>query len=70
VGRFPHGGYESELDIVAYQPIQNHLFHIEPSTDARSWEKREVFFRKKFDAGKKYIIEDILTWLPHNKTFD
>ena len=28
---------------------------LEPSTDAHSWAKREERFKKKFDAGKKYI---------------
>lgn len=70
VGKLAHGGFEGELDIVAYHPLNNHLFHIEPSIDANTWVKREERFRKKFDAGKKYIINDILPWLPHNKTFE
>jgi len=70
VGKLAHGGHEGELDIVAYHPINNHLFHIEPSIDAHTWKKREERFRKKFDAGKKYIISEIFSWLPHNKTFE
>jgi len=70
VGKLAHGGHEGELDIVAYHPIDNHLIHIEPSIDAHTWKKREERFRKKFDAGKKYIISEIFSWLPHNKTFE
>ena len=70
VGKLAHGGHEGELDIVAYHPIDNHLLHIEPSIDAHTWQKREERFRKKFDAGQKYIIAEIFPWLPHNKTFD
>jgi hypothetical protein len=40
-------------------PIDNHLIQIEPSIDAHTWEKREQRFRKKFEAGQKYIIEVI-----------
>lgn len=55
VGRRARGGYESELDVVAFNPSTRHLVHVEPSLDAESWEKRERLFRKKFDAGRKYI---------------
>src|SRR5882672_2600591 len=34
VGRLGHGGWEGELDIVAYHPKSNHLVHLEPSLDA------------------------------------
>ena len=55
VGKRTKGGPECELDIVALDPVRQHLVHIEPSMDAESWEKRERTFRKKFDAGLKYI---------------
>jgi hypothetical protein len=55
VGRRTKGGHECELDIVAFDPVRPHLVHIEPSMDAESWEKRERSFRKKFEAGLKYI---------------
>ena len=57
VGRRPGGGYECELDIVAFHPSERHLVQIEPSTDAHSWAKRESRYGKKFKAGKKYIPE-------------
>lgn len=70
IRKLTRGGYECEFDIVAYHPLHNHLLHVEPSTDAQSWKKREERFRKKFDAGRKYIISDILPWLPHSKRFE
>lgn len=57
VGRRARGSYESELDVVAFNPSLRHLVHIEPSLDAESWEKRERLFKKKFEAGRKYIPE-------------
>lgn len=53
------GGYKGELDIVAFNSEKNHLIHIEPSSDANSWAKREKNFRKKFDVGKRYITSEI-----------
>lgn len=55
VGALAHGGYECELDVIAFNPKKKHLVHIEPSRDAFSWRKREERYRKKFAAGKKYI---------------
>lgn len=57
VGPLAKGGYECELDIVGFNPKEKHLIHFEPSMDADSWEKREKRYKKKFDAGKKYIPE-------------
>lgn len=55
VGPRPKGGYECELDVVAFHPAQNHLVHIEPSMDADSWAKRQKRYAKKFLAGRNYI---------------
>ena len=55
VGRRSKGGYECELDIVAFHPEKKHLIHLEPSLDADSWAVRERRFSKKFSAGQKYI---------------
>ena len=54
VGPRDDGGYECELDVVAYHPEKG-LVHIEPSMDCYSWDKRDKRFKKKFDAGKSYI---------------
>lgn len=55
VGKRPSGGYECELDIVAFHPVKRELVHVEPSMDANSWAVRERRFKKKFDAGRRYI---------------
>lgn len=55
VGKRPAGGWECELDVVAFHPAQKHLVHIEPSMDSNSWETRAARFEKKFAAGRKYI---------------
>ena len=57
VGKLSKGGWEGELDVVAFHPNKMHLVHIEPSMDANSWANREQRYKKKFDAGKKYIPE-------------
>jgi len=63
VGKRQRGGYDMELDIVAYNPETKHLVHIEPSLDAYGWEKRIARYRKKFEAGKDYIFTEVFPWL-------
>jgi hypothetical protein len=63
VGRLGHGGWEGELDIVAYHPKSHDLVHLEPSIDGDPWVKRERRFAKKFQAGLKYIFPDVFPWL-------
>lgn len=55
VGKLPKGGWECELDVVAFHPKTRHLVHVEPSMDAESWDVRERRYAKKFAAGRKYI---------------
>jgi hypothetical protein len=55
VGKRAKGGYECELDIVAFNPEKRHLVHLEPSMDADSWETRERRFHLKFEAGRRHI---------------
>lgn len=55
VGRRANGGYDCELDVVAFNPKTKHLVQIEPSSDAASWATRELRYKKKFDAGRKHI---------------
>ena len=57
VGKRSKGGWEGELDVVAFHPSQRRLVHIEPSLDAHTWEVRESRYAKKFAAGRKYIPE-------------
>lgn len=59
VGRLKHGGWAMELDVIAYHPMTKDLVHFEPSIDAHSWDVREQRFKKKFEAGKKYLFTDI-----------
>ena len=55
VGKRATGGYEGELDIVAFHPVSRKIVHIETSMGAESWEKRRSIFQKKFSLGEKYI---------------
>jgi len=55
IERRKQGGYESELDVVAFNPVTKHLIHVETSMDAGSWEQREKRFLKKFELGRKHI---------------
>ena len=70
VGRLAHGGWQMELDIIAYHPHSGHLMHVEPSIDAHSWETRGKRFSKKFDAGKEHIFSEVLTWLETTTPID
>lgn len=63
VGKLSHGGWEMELDVVAFDPHTEHLIHLEPSIDAHSWATREQRFTKKFIAARKYIFSEVFTWL-------
>ncbi len=55
VGKWPGGGFDCELDVVAFNPVTKHLLHVEPSTDAASWDEREQRYAKKFEAGRRHI---------------
>lgn len=64
VGRRAKGGWEMELDLIGYNPLEQHLVHYEPSLDAHSWEMREQRFTKKFASAQKYLFTEIFPWLP------
>lgn len=64
VGKRTMGGYDMELDIIAYHPGEMRLLHVEASLDAHSWTKREERYVKKFQMGEKYILSEVFTWLP------
>ncbi len=64
VGRLKRGGWRMELDVVAYHPATKDLVHYEPSLDANSWKKREQRYRKKFSAGRQYILSEVFKWVP------
>ena len=67
VGRLQLGGYEGELDVVAFHPGKRELVHIETSMDADSWRKRSERLERKFDVGQRHIpalFSEIATELP------
>lgn len=64
VGKRRAGGWEMELDLIGYHPKSQDLVHYEPSIDALSWDKREARYKKKFDAGRKYLFTEVFSWLP------
>lgn len=50
------GGWDSELDVLAYKPSECELIHIEISGDADSWEERKNNFIKKFILSNQEYI--------------
>jgi len=53
VGPRSKGGYECELDIVAFHPERKHLVHVEPSTDADSYDKRDRRYGEEVRRGQE-----------------
>lgn len=44
-----NGGWNNEIDVLAYEPATSKLVHLETSWDAFTWEKREArYLTKKF----------------------
>ena len=60
-GKRPRGGYEGEMDVVAFEPKERVLVHIETSGDADSWTVRRKRFEKKFRAAEKHY-RDVFAW--------
>jgi hypothetical protein len=56
-GPLKHGGYEGEMDVVAFHPKDKVLVHVETSTDSLSWEKRRHHFESKFRRAQKHYSE-------------
>ena len=43
------GGWDNELDVLAYDPKKRTLVHVETSSDALTWaERKERFLKRKF----------------------
>lgn len=57
VNKRNEGGHEGELDVIAYSPKENIIYHIESTMDAGSWAKREHRYKKKFASGHSAIPE-------------
>src|SRR5437667_11040844 len=64
VGKRERGGWEMELDVIVYDVAQSRVIHLEPSLAAKSWAEMEAIFRKKFEAGRRYIPKDVYPWVP------
>ena len=47
VGKRATGGYEGELDIVAFHPVSRKIVHIETSMGAESWGKTAIYFSEE-----------------------
>lgn len=63
-GRRPKGGYEGEMDVVAFDPKNQVMLHVETSADSDSWSERTKRFRKKFRLAKKHY-RNAFTWNYH-----
>ena len=61
-GKRKKGGYEGEIDVLAFHPKEQDFLHIETSADALSWAKRRDRFRQQFTKAARYYPE----WLPCN----
>lgn len=64
VGRLAHGGWEGELDVVGYKPVEQRIVHYELSLDASPWSVREARYEKKMKSGQTYIKQALFPWLP------
>lgn len=53
IGRLGHGGYEGEMDILAFKQDMSEFLHIETSTDNMTWMMRRKRFTKKFASAEK-----------------
>lgn len=53
-GRRKQGGWEGEIDVIAYDPKTETLRHIETSTDSYAWEIRKKRFLRKFTSAKPH----------------
>lgn len=50
----PKGGWDVELDVLAFSPSDQRLVHIETSGDANSWqERKDRFLKKKFILSRE-----------------
>jgi len=56
-GKRKAGGYEGEMDIIAFHPSTKVITHVETSGDADSWKERKQRFTKKFNMAQKYYSE-------------
>jgi len=55
VGKRKGGGYEGELDVVAFDPRTKNIVHLETAMDGAPWEMRRRIFGAKFEKGRRFI---------------
>ena len=53
VGKRAKGGWDGELDVVAFHPTHRHFLHVECSTDRNTWKNREQTVKRKFALGRE-----------------
>ena len=54
-GKRKKGGWEGEIDVLAFEAKKPECVHVETSMDADSWAERKRRFRRKFEtAGTHY----------------
>jgi hypothetical protein len=56
-GKRPEGGWDGEMDVIAFKALSRKLIHIETSMDAYRWEKRIITLTRKFDEADKHYKE-------------
>jgi hypothetical protein len=69
VGPRTNGGFEGELDVVAFNFSRGHLLHVECSLDALPADKREEKFAAKFERGRRFI-DSVFEDIPKPNTFE
>ena len=59
-GKRARGGYDVEMDVLAYLPDTKELIHIETSGAATTWKRqREIILKKKFDVFKEKYEQEL-----------
>lgn len=53
-GKRQRGGWEGEMDVVAFRPTKRELVHIETSMDGDRWKDRKKRLQRKFEAAEKH----------------
>jgi hypothetical protein len=66
----PRGGFDCELDIIAFHPETEHLLHVECSLDALSKANRQDRYERKFRYGRQHINEVLPASLISGKSLD
>ncbi|MBS1618817.1 MAG: hypothetical protein JST76_09880 [Bacteroidetes bacterium] len=52
------GGYNSEIDVLAFHPKKNEWIQIETSMDTYSWPKRIERIEKKFKHARDFVAKE------------